>query len=469
MSTTSRQYMTQADYMAWRMEEDPILRSTIVAVALLDRSPDPARFVDMLERGTRQVPIFRQRAVADPVSPAPPRWEDDPDFDLSWHLRRFTVPAPGGWGAVLDFARTTAMAAFDKDRPLWEFTVLDGLDSGRAAIVMKVHHSLTDGIGGMQIVNEMVDFSREGTVRNEFADAAHPTAPTDTVPLLGDLSWYQDTAGRITRQAATLARLSPRAVRHPIDALRSTVSLLGSTAKFARPIATTLSPVMTERSTRRRCATVDLPVADLGRAASAAGGSINDGFLASILLGMAQYHRAHGADIASLRLTLPISLRTEQDPVGGNRVTLARFELPTDIDDPAELVRRVHAAVGAWRHEPAIGLSPTIAATLNLLPAAVLGSMFKHVDFVASDVVGSPVPLFTAGSEILRYYAFGPTLGSAFNITLMSFTSTCCIGVNIDTEAVPDLDVLIESLASGFRAVLALGPDTTDSAVVVTY
>src|SRR5690606_14601193 len=133
----------------------------------------------------------------------------------------------------------------------------------------------------------------EGTVRNEFADAAHPTAPTDTVPLLGDLSWYQDTAGRITRQAATLARLSPRAVRHPIDALRSTVSLRGSTAKFARPIATTLSPVMTERSTRRRCATVDLPVADLGRAASAAGGSINDGFLASILLGMAQYHRAH--------------------------------------------------------------------------------------------------------------------------------------------------------------------------------
>ncbi|MEE2032733.1 wax ester/triacylglycerol synthase domain-containing protein [Rhodococcus chondri] len=468
VSTTRPRYMTQADHMSWRMEEDPILRSTIVAVALLDRSPDWQRFVDMMDRGTRRVPIFRQRVVTDAVGPAPPRWVNDPEFDLSWHLRRLAVPEGGGWSDVLDFARTAAMAAFDKERPLWEFTVLSGLDSGQAAIVMKVHHALTDGIGGMQIVNEIVDFSREGTVRDDPPAAPASTDSESTSPI-GGLAWYQETAGRLTWQAATtLVRRTPQLVLNPLAALRSAVSTLGSTIRFTRPVVTTNSPVMTKRSTRRRLAVLDVPIKALGHAASAGGGSINDAFLASILLGTARYHRLHDVDVARLRVTMPISLRTEGDPLGGNRVTLARFELPADISDPAELVRSIHGTVDTWRHEPAAAITPTIAGALNMLPSAVLGSMFKHVDFLASDVVGSPIPLFIAGSEVLGYYAFGPTLGSAFNVTLISFMSRCCIGINVDAESVPDIDLLAESLARGFRDVLALCPDADDVGVVVT-
>ncbi len=224
---------------------------------------------------------------------------------------------------------------------------------------------------------------------------------------------------------------------------------------------------MTKRSTRRHCAVLDVPVEALAQAAAAGAGSINDAFLAAVLLGMAQYHRRHGAEISALRMTLPISLRTEADPVGGNRITLARFALPTDVGDPADLIRRVHATVETWRREPAIALSPMIAGALNLLPAATLGNMLKHVDFVASNVVGSPVPLFVAGSEILHYYAFSPTLGSAFNVTLMSYTTRCCVGINADTDAVPDLAALTDSIADGFRGVLGLCATTTDTRVVV--
>ena len=133
------------------MEEDPVLRSTIVAVALLDRSPDQDRFVRMMDRGTRAVPAFRRTMAESAFGQTPPRWVDDPDFDLSWHLRRIALPHPGGLDAVLPLVRAAAMTAFDKDRPLWEVTVVDGLDGGGAAVLLEIHHSLTDGIGGIRI------------------------------------------------------------------------------------------------------------------------------------------------------------------------------------------------------------------------------------------------------------------------------------------------------------------------------
>ncbi|MFC9555290.1 wax ester/triacylglycerol synthase domain-containing protein [Rhodococcus sp. NPDC056960] len=460
--------MTQTDFMSWRMEEDPILRSTIVAVALLDQSPDQTRFIDMMSRAVDMVPIFRRTVNGNAMSLAPPRWADDEDFDLSWHLRRYTLTEPSTWDAVLDFARTAAMTAFDKSRPLWEFTVLDGLHDGRSALVMKVHHSLTDGVGGMQIAREIVDFTREGTPRPTDTDP-RPAPPDGDMPHPpGRTPWYRNTAADLTRRASnSLLRSSVRAVRAPRATYREATSTAGSVARLARPVVSTLSPVMTKRSTRRHCAVLDVPVEALAQAATTGAGSINDAFLAAVLLGMAKYHRLHGAEISELRMTLPISLRTETDPMGGNRITLARFALPIDIGDPAELMRRVHATVEEWRNEPAVPLSPMIAGALNLLPASTLGNMLKHVDFVASNVVGSSIPLFVAGSKILRYYAFSPTLGSAFNVTLMSYTEQCCVGINADTAAVPDLGALTDSIADGFRAVLGLCPATTDTRVVV--
>ena len=91
---------------------------------------------------------------------APPRWVVDPDFDLSWHVRRARIPSRGGMVAVREMARTAGMTAFDHERPLWEFTLLEGLPRGRCAFVMKVHHALTDGIGGIQIAAHIVDPSR---------------------------------------------------------------------------------------------------------------------------------------------------------------------------------------------------------------------------------------------------------------------------------------------------------------------
>lgn len=164
-------HMSQSDLFSWNMERDPALRSTIVSVLLLDAEPDWDRLVRTIDRGTRLVPRLRERLVRVPFGLAPPKWAPDPDFDLLWHVRRAALPQPATLSAVVDFARTEAMTAFDPVRPLWRSTVLTGLDGGGCAVVLTVHHSLTDGIGGIRIATEMLDVDRAGTDRADAGAA----------------------------------------------------------------------------------------------------------------------------------------------------------------------------------------------------------------------------------------------------------------------------------------------------------
>jgi len=124
-------HMRDSDAFSWYMEKDPLLRSTVVCVLLLDRSPDWDRLPERLERSTRLSPGFRHRVVTPPLRLATPRWVVDPDFDLSWHVRRFEAAPPKTLSTVLEFARQTGMAGLDRDRPLWEFTFIEGLEGGR--------------------------------------------------------------------------------------------------------------------------------------------------------------------------------------------------------------------------------------------------------------------------------------------------------------------------------------------------
>ncbi|MEV0708292.1 wax ester/triacylglycerol synthase domain-containing protein [Nocardia aurea] len=449
-------HMSQSDLFSWNMERDPALRSTIVSVLLLDAEPDWDRLVRTIDRGTRLVPRLRDRLVCVPFGLAPPKWAPDPDFDLLWHVRRAALPQPATLSAVVDFARTEAMTAFDPVRPLWRSTVLTGLDGGGCAVVLTVHHSLTDGIGGIRIATEMLDVDRAGTDRPDT-----PEPPSGGSTGLLDIAAWNWAVGTDLLRGGITATLPTawRAVTHPARAVRDGSRLVTSLARLVRPITSTMSPVMTGRSTRREQAMLEVPVAQLHRAAQTVGATMNDAFLTAVIIGMRAYHARHGEQIHQLRLTMPISLRVPDDPLGGNRITLARFALPVDIAGTADLMRAVDATIAGWRREPAIPFSSAVAAGLNRLPVGLLTEMLKHVDFVASNVPGSPVPLYLAGARIDRMYAFGPTIGTAVNVTLTSHVETCCIAVNADTAAIPDIVPLTVCLAEGFQCVLDLVDD----------
>src|SRR3954454_22120966 len=151
--------MSDTEALMWALEDDPVLRSTFANVTFLDRVPDLDRFRDRMRMAIDALPRLRQR-VYDAPGIANPEWVEDPFFDLDFHVRRVAVPAPGDERAVLDLATQLSLDPFDRARPLWQFTVIEGLPDGRAAMVQKLHHTITDGEGGVRLSAMFLDLSR---------------------------------------------------------------------------------------------------------------------------------------------------------------------------------------------------------------------------------------------------------------------------------------------------------------------
>lgn len=452
-------FMRDTDAFTWRMEGDPGLRSTIVSVAWLAASPDWDTIVRRLEQGTRAVPTFRMVVVEPPARLASPRWVVSPEFDLSWHLRRLDAPAPHTPATVVQFARQAAMSAFDPAFPLWEFTLLENLVGGRAALVMKVHHALTDGVGGMELAPLLFDLEADAAAPD--VDLPEPAGEHVSGPALVAQSLLRQAgraAGLVGQGVAGAVPWTLRAAAHPLRTAGDMVATATSIGRTVAPVRHTLSPLMTERSLGRHLDLLTVPLPALKAAASAGGGTVNDAFLTGITGGLARYHERHGAVADELRVTMPISLRTDADPVGGNRITLQRFVVPVGTDGTAARMQAIGARARSARSERALPHSNAIAGALNVVPTGVVGEMLKHVDFLASNVPAPAVPLYLGGAEVTGLFAWGPTTGAAFNVTLLSYRGTCCMGVTADTAAVPDPDTLVACLQEGFDELLALGP-----------
>ena len=464
MTQRTDAHMRSTDAFSWYMERDPELRSTIVTIAWLDRAPDWKQLVERSDRASRIIPHFRDKVLEPPLRLATPRWTSDEDFDLSWHLRRVRVPRGGGDGSVLELARREAVAAFDPAHPLWHTTLIEGLPHGRAAVMWKLHHALTDGVGGMQLATLVFDLEPTAPDLGDMPAAPEAEHIEGTPALLGDaLATRLDQARRFLHHEVVTALPSLAGVaRHPAAAVTRAIATAGSVWRTVAPVSTTLSPIMTERHLARALTTIDIPVDGLRAAGKAAGGTLNDAFLAAVSGGLRRYHEEHGTIVGDLRVTLPVNIRKADDPIGGNRITLQRCLVPAGITDPIARMQRIHERIQQVRAEPSLDLTNEIAAGLNLLPPSYVGGILKHVDFLASNVPGPPAPVYLAGARMTGYYAFGPTIGSSVNLTLISYCGTCNIGINIDAGAVRDPEVLMSSLRAGFDEVIAVGaPSTT--------
>ncbi|MGZ8803391.1 MAG: wax ester/triacylglycerol synthase domain-containing protein [Mycobacterium sp.] len=449
------EFLRNSDTFVWSIEGDPRLRSTIVTLVLLDRSPDWSEVIDRFERLSRTMPMFRQRIVPSPLA-SPPRWELDADFDLAFHLRRMTVTQPGTIDDVLEMARVAAMADFDRARPLWEATLVDGLADGGAALLCKLHHALTDGIGAVQIAMTLFDLT-EGYERRPLPNAPIPVRAR-TLGGLRDTLTYR--AGLAASAVTGSVKAAPRTIAdgivHPLTTMTEALSTATSIYRTARPLTKPGSPIARDRTLGRRLAVHHVPRKTLRQAGADGGGSLNDAFLAAVAGGLRRYHEAHGVAVGDLTVTMPISIRTQDDPVGGNRATLMRFGVPAAIADPAHRIRLIHDRTSAMRNEKSLAYTQLIAGALNLATRWYVSSVLRNVDFVASDVPGLPVPVYFAGAAVRMQYAFAPTLGAAVNVTLLSYVDTCALGINADAGAFRDFDVFYHCLVAGFDEVLAL-------------
>jgi diacylglycerol O-acyltransferase / wax synthase len=245
-----------------------------------------------------------------------------------------------------------------------------------------------------------------------------------------------------------------RVTRHPFGTGAEVVETARSIARTVRPLPTTLSPVMIERGPGRVLHTITVGLDELKQAGASTGGTLNDSFMAAVTGGLHRYHERHGATAPELTVTVPISIRKPGDPPGGNRITLQRLRVPMDMTDPVDRMHAIGARCRAARAERSLAFTDAIASVMNLVPTGYVGSVLKHVDFLASDVTGFADEIFLCGARVTGYAAFGPTIGAALNATLFSYNGSCCIGLTVDTTAVPDHDLLVECLEEGFAEVI---------------
>ncbi|MBO0728830.1 MAG: DUF1298 domain-containing protein [Acidimicrobiaceae bacterium] len=437
----------------WTIERDPGLRSTIVAVSMLDRAPDRTKLLSRVERAVRDIPRLRQVVAPPAIGNLTPRWADVDDVNLDYHYRTVATPDPRDRRWLLEFAAAVAQPGFDKSRPLWEMVVVEGLESGGAALLLKVHHAVTDGVGGMQLAMTLLDASPDSEHPIIGPATEHSASQPTNRPFPARVV---AAAGQVMANAVKLPEL-PQTVG---DAMRTALSI----GRLVAPAGGRRSSVLAGHSLDWRFDVCERPLDDLKRARAAANGSINDVFLAALAGGLHRYHLAHGQKIEELRLSLPVSLRKPDDPPGGNKFVPVRFALPISELDPITRVQQVRAVSRQWRNEPALPLTEAIAGALNILPppltTAVMGSLLKGVDLVATNVPGMPVPCYLAGAEVTRQFAFAPLSGAAVNAALLSHVGTACIGLNMDRKAVADPDFLMTCIAEGLDEVIAVGQAT---------
>jgi WS/DGAT/MGAT family acyltransferase len=450
--------LSELDALMWRTDRHPAGAWSGVVVQLLDSVPDWERLRAAHEWFVEIVPRFAQRVV-DPILPVgPSMWEDDPSFDLDFHLRRISLPAPGALSQLLELAQTIGLTPLDRSRPPWEGYLVEGFEGDRAAYVMHAHHVFMDGLALARLHERVLNQGREH----------QPDKPT---PVRNPVrrSPIGVAAQQLSRQIAGTpsalfegARIVTKAVANP----RSTADYASSLARVAGPPPKNPSKILRGGSRRMwRFGTMECEFQDLRRATKAVGGTLNDAFVSALLGGLRRYCHAQGEDLGDVPISMPVAMRTADKAMGGNEFAAAYFLVPSSVDDPAERIRVMHERVDHVRSEPALGFLGAITPILNRTPsgaaAAILASVGGAV-LTTSSWPGITEDRYMAGARFDRMFVFAPLPGTVLTSAMCTHCGVCCIAMNADGEVFEDLDLLWSSMQEGLDEILALGSGAGD-------
>jgi diacylglycerol O-acyltransferase / wax synthase len=406
-----------------------------------------ARFLALVRSRLHLVPRYRQKLLHPPLGLGNPVWVDDPDFDLGYHVRHAALPAPGTMQQLTDYCARILSRPLDRDKPLWETYVIEGLESGRFAILSKSHHAMIDGLAGMDIATVMLD--AEPDVSLEVLEP-QPWSPAPT-PSTSELA----------RDAVVDLATSPREL---VDAGRNLVATPGRSVVRAVEVGLGVASVARHNLARRaprsllnqppgqhrRIAVQRIALQEVKAIKDAFGTTVNDVVLAVVADATGRYLRSRGVRTDKLwhRVMVPVSTRDRTgEHALGNRVVSVFVDLPMFEMDPVERleisheamaeVKRSHHAVGAGF---LIGLGQFAPPTIHAMAsrAASRGRMFN---FLVTNVPGPQQPIYCLGARLLGFFPFTPLAATqAYAVGLTSIDGWLNFGFIADYDAVPDLD-----------------------------
>ena len=433
--------------------EIPSVHMHTVKIAVVDVSARPApltpeRLLSLIEARLERMPVLRRRVVPVPHGLGNPVLIDDPEFDLRRHLRHACVAPPGDPRALSEVVAGIAAVPLPRDRPLWELTVVEGLEGGQVGFVVKIHHSLADGGAAVALLlNAFV---------LDDADAAIEPFNPEPVPSAREL--YRMAAPTLAEALGSV----PELMRDTVRGLRGErVARRQETTRVLGPFAGPRTPFNVSLTPERTFATLTLPVEAMVSAKLAVAASLNDVFLTVCGGGLRRYlGRTGDLPGRSLVASVPLATRTDRGRLSGNHVDNLFIPLHTDVPDPATRLRAIHesmaaarrvrAALGTGLFERRAELMPPVlhAVTARSWAATRLADHVRPpLNIVASCVRGPRAPLELDGGVITALYSSGPILeGIGLNITAWSYVDTLYVSLLGCPSSLPDPWLLAEDL-----------------------
>lgn len=441
-------------------------------VLIFDGEIDAELFSELIGRRLGAVPRYRQKVREVPGRLGAPVWVDDPDFDLAYHVRRAALPAPGTEAQLRELAGRVLSRQLDRDRPLWEIYLVEGLagpDGGsRFAVISKTHHAMVDGLGSIDIGAVLLDLTPEP--RKTPPDAWQPAGEPSGLALVADA-----VAGQLRRPWTALDTFG-RAVADARTAVSGVVETVGAVLAATRSAGrgTPVNPLNAPIGQQRRFGTSAGDLDDYKAVRKAHGGTINDVVLAVTTGGLRRWMVSRGEPLrqsTTVRAMVPVSVRVRAGRgagrggvPNGNQISAYFVDLPVGEPDPVLRLETIKAAmlahkrsgqaIGATTLLGLVGLTPP---TLHSLAARLTSSLSSRVfNVVVTNVPGPQFPLYALGARMLAMYPVVPLAkGQAVSIGITSYNGGVFFGLNADREAMADVDVLAEAMADALAELRA--------------
>jgi diacylglycerol O-acyltransferase len=421
-----------------------------VASVMLFEGPSPPydELLDAIERRLSLVPRYRQRLAFVPLGQGRPKWVDDPHLNLRYHVRYTALPSPGSEEQLKDLAGRVFAQQLDRDKPLWELWLAEGLEGDRFALLAKTHHALVDGISGMDIVSVLFDTSSEPAAPTDPGDRWLPRPLPSRAQLLGEALIERAT---IPAEAGRSVRAVLRGPRRVLRGVRDAAVGVGAMA-WAGLNPAPPTPYNKSIGPHRRFTWVRAELADLKAIKNELGGTINDVVLATVAGALGAHMRRRGRKTGGLELKamVPVSVRSDVERGAlGNRVAAMMAPLPVWCREPGarlDIVRRELSglksggqAVGAEvLTELAAFAPPTI-----MDQAARLSARQRLFNVVVTNVPGPQFPLYLLGRRMLETFPMVPLAkNQALGIALLSYDGSINFGLVGDFDLLWDLDEL---------------------------
>jgi len=444
-------------------DQDHQTSFAIASIAVFEGpAPSYEEFLTAIQRRLPLVPLYRRKLRKVPLSLGPPVWVDDPHFDIRYHVRHTALPAPGGDEQLRKLMARVMTQRLDRDYPLWEYWLVEGLEQGRWALISKVHHCMVDGVSGTDMYRVMFDTSPEPAPLPPVTDAwPVPTEPSD-LELAARAALNAVLLPLRERGAVQRALANREAVaRHAGDALRGIAKMAG--ALWPAPGSSLTGPI----GRQRRYTWARTSLADVKTIKRELGGTVNDVVLAAISSGFRALLLARGEEpVASMIPSLiPVSVRNEgEESIYENRVSALVANLPVHLADPVQRLADISSQMADLKESRESTAGEALVALGRYTPFP-LASLFVRLAFslpqreivtVTTNVPGPRQPLYGLGRrlvEIIPYVPIATTLRTG--VSIFTYCDQVTFGITGDYDTTPDIDVLARGIERGVSELLA--------------